>query len=381
MKLIHLSDLHLGKRVNGYLLMEDQKYILNEILNIIDAEAPDGVIIAGDLYDKTVPSAEAVELCDQFLVDLASRKLHIFLLSGNHDSAERVAFGGRLMELSQVHVSPVYSGTVTPITLSDEYGPVNVYLLPFVKPSHVRRYFPDADIQSYTDAIHTAVEAMGLDSSVRNVLVAHQFITNSEKGGSEEASVGGLDNVDSWVFDDFDYVALGHIHMPQDVTSKIRYCGSPLKYSFSEAKREKSVTVVELGEKGAMNVRTVPLKPLRDLVELRGTFNELTASDFYTGTTYMDDYTHITLTDEQDVVNGLTRLQEIYTHLMKMDYDNTRTRHHQELHPEEVMDIGSMDTALTLFAKFYQDSNGGPMNEDQSAYMETLFRKIWEEEV
>ena len=272
MKLIHLSDLHLGKRVNEFSMLEDQQYILTEILHIIDREKPDAVLIAGDVYDKSVPSAEAVSLLDDFLVRLAKRKLRIFLISGNHDSPERMAFGGRLMEGSGVHVAPVYDGRVTPVTLADAHGPVNFYLLPFVKPVHVRRCFPEREIDTCTDAVAAAVEHMNVDPSVRNVLVAHQFVTGAVRCESEELSVGGADNVDVSVFAPFDYVALGHIHGPQRVGREtVRYCGTPLKYSFSEAGHQKSVTVVELGAKGSVSVNTVPLVPMRDLAELRGT--------------------------------------------------------------------------------------------------------------
>ncbi|MBQ2159762.1 MAG: exonuclease SbcCD subunit D, partial [Oscillospiraceae bacterium] len=219
MKLIHLSDLHLGKRVNEFSMTEDQEYILKRILNVIDAESPDGVLIAGDVYDKSVPSAEAVALFDEFLVRLAARGLKVFVISGNHDSPERIAFGSRIMEKGGVYLSPVYNGKVEPIRLEDDFGEVDLYLLPFVKPAHVRRYREDAGIQTYTDAVRCAVEDMQIDPSKRNVLVTHQFVTGASRSDSEERSVGGSDNVDAEVFGAFDYVALGHIHSPQN-------CGS-----------------------------------------------------------------------------------------------------------------------------------------------------------
>ena len=310
MKFIHLSDLHLGKRVNEFSMLEDQRCILAEILRIIDEERPDGVLIAGDVYDKSVPSAEAVALLDDFLVRLAKRDLQIFLISGNHDSPERMAFGGRLMEGSGVHLAPVYDGRVSPITLTDGHGPVKVYLLPFVKPAHVRRCFPEREISTYTEALSAAIEAMGVDQAERNVLVTHQFVTGAARCDSEEVTVGGTDNVDASVFAPFDYVALGHLHGPQTVGREtVRYCGTPLKYSFSEAGQQKSVTVVELGPKGTVTVGTVPLTPLRDLAELRGTYEELIFRGFYEGTSYQKDYVHITLTDEEDIKN-MTKLIE-----------------------------------------------------------------------
>ena len=376
MKLIHLSDLHLGKRVNEFSMLEDQQYILTEILQIIDREKPDGVMIAGDVYDKSVPSAEAVALLDDFLVRLAKRDLQVFLISGNHDSPERMAFGGRLMAQSGVHLAPVYDGKVSPITLTDNYGPVNLYLLPFLKPAHVRRCFPEREILTYTDALAAAIEAMGVDPAQRNVLVTHQFVTGAARCDSEEISVGGTDNVDVSVFEPFDYVALGHIHGPQQVGREtVRYCGTPLKYSFSEAKHQKSVTVVELGEKGAVSVRTVPLTPMRDLAELRGTYEELTFRGFYQGTSYPRDYVHITLTDEEDIPDAVSKLRIIYPNLMKLDYDNKRTRAGIGLERAE----DQQRSPLELLEEFYEKQNGQPMGEEQRAFAKNLMERIWEE--
>ena len=378
MKLIHLSDLHLGKRVNDFSMLEDQQYILAEILQIIDREKPDGVLIAGDVYDKSVPSAEAVALLDDFLVRLSRRELRIFVISGNHDSPERMAFGGRLMERSGVHLAPVYDGRVEPVVLTDEYGPVKLYLLPFVKPSHVRRCFPEREIATYTDAVAAAIEAMGVDTAVRNVLVTHQFVTGAARCDSEELSVGGTDNVDAAVFDPFDYVALGHIHGPQQVGREtVRYCGTPLKYSFSEAGHKKSVTVVELGAKGSVTIRTIPLKPLRDMVELRGTYEELTLRAFYEGTSYPRDYIHITLTDEEDIPDAVGKLRIIYPNLMKLDYDNKRTR--AGIHLEGAEDV-QQKSPLELLEEFYSNQNGQPMSEEQRAFARDMMERIWEED-
>lgn len=377
MKLIHLSDLHLGKRVNEFSMLEDQQYILTEILQIIDREKPDGVMIAGDIYDKSVPSAEAVALLDDFLVRLAKRDLQVFLISGNHDSPERMAFGGRLMAQSGVHLAPVYDGKVSPIILTDEYGPVNLYLLPFLKPAHVRRCFPEREILTYTDALAAAIDAMGVDTAQRNVLVTHQFVTGAARCDSEEISVGGTDNVDVSVFEPFDYVALGHIHGPQQVGREtVRYCGTPLKYSFSEAKHQKSVTVVELGEKGAVSVRTVSLTPMRDLAELRGTYEELTFRGFYDGTSYPRDYVHITLTDEEDIPDAVSKLRIIYPNLMKLDYDNKRTRAGIVLEGAE----DQQRSPLELLEEFYEKQNGQPMGEEQCAFAKSLMERIWEED-
>ncbi len=378
MKLIHLSDLHLGKRVNEFPMLEDQQYILTEILQIIDREAPDAVLIAGDVYDKSVPSAEAVGLLDEFLVDLSRRELQVFVISGNHDSPERMAFGGRLMERSGVHLAPVYDGKVRPFALSDEYGLVKIYLLPFVKPSHVRRCFPDREIASYTDALSVAIGAMEVDEAERNVLVTHQFVTGAARCDSEEISVGGTDNVDAAVFAPFDYVALGHIHGPQQVGREtVRYCGTPLKYSFSESGQQKSITVVELGEKGSVAVRTVPLTPMRDLVELRGTYQELTFRGFYEGTSYQRDYVHITLTDEEDIPDAVSKLRIIYPNLMKLDYDNQRTRAGIVL---EGAEDAQRRSPLELLEEFYEKQNGQPMGQEQRSFARAWMERIWEED-
>lgn len=376
MKFLHLADLHLGKRVNGFSMLEDQAHILRQILAILDNEQPDGVLIAGDVYDKSVPSVEAVGLLDGFLTELRARGVPVLLISGNHDSPERLAFGGRVMDSCGIHVSPVYDGALAPVTLQDAFGPVHVWLLPFVKPAHVRRWFPDADIESYTDAMAEAVAHMDIDTAARNVLVTHQFVTGGTCSGSEELSVGGTDNVDSGVFAPFDYVALGHLHGAQHIGREtIRYAGSPLKYSFSEARQHKSVTVVTLGEKGDVQVRTVALTPLRELREIRGSYNELTARSFYEHTTYRSDYLHLILTDEQDVFDAMSRLRTIYPYLMTLDYDNARTRAAGGMSvPAET----ERRTPPELFEALYQRQNHRPMSEVQRAYIAQLMEQIME---
>ncbi len=377
MKFIHLSDLHLGKRVNEFSMIGDQTYILGEILRIVDRETPDAVLIAGDVYDKPVPSAEAVSLFDDFLTSLSKKELQVFVISGNHDSSERLAFGSRLIGKSGIHLSPVWNGKVGPHVLRDEFGEVNVYMLPFIKPVQVRHFFPDEEIKTYTDAFQTAIREMHMQPEGRNVLMTHQFVTGAERSESEEISVGGADNVDASVFDGWDYVALGHLHGPQNAGSeRIRYCGTPLKYSFSEIRQEKSVTVVELKEKGSLTVRCVPLVPLRDMAEIRGTYEELMKKSFYENTTYENDYMHIILTDEEDVVEGAAKLRTVYRNFMKLDYDNTRTRHTEAV-------TGPADaetkTPLELFSELYEKQNGAPMSEEQETFMTDLIEKVWEE--
>ena len=376
MKLIHLSDLHLGKRVNEFSMLEDQQYILEEILRIIDSEKPDGVLIAGDVYDKTVPSAEAVTLLDEFLVQLSKRDTQTFLISGNHDSAERLAFGGRLMEQSGIHIARVYNGVLAPLTLRDEYGPVDLYLLPFLRPVQVRRFFPESEIATYTEAMAAVLGAADIDKTHRNVLVTHQFVTGAQTCDSEELSVGGTDNVDVSVFDDFDYVALGHIHGPQKIGREtVRYCGTPLKYSFSEVDHKKSVTVVELAEKGSVAIRTVPLVPKRDMSELRGAYNELMLRENYEGKPFRNDYLRITLTDEEDIPNAVNNLRTVYPYIMRLDYDNRRTRTESHVDGAEQVE---RKRPLTLFEEFYESQNGQPMSEEQRSFAKQLMECIWE---
>lgn len=378
MKLLHLSDLHLGKRVNNYSMLEDQEYILAEILQMVDEEQPDGVILAGDIYDRPVPPTEAVNLFDTFLVQLAQRKVQVYIISGNHDSAERIAFGGRLMELSGVHVSPAYTGVVEPVVWEDAYGPVALWLLPFLKPAHVRHAFPEEQVESYTDAMRVAIAKMNPDFSRRNVLVTHQFITGAAKSDSEEISVGGADNVDASVLEGFDYVALGHIHGPQNIDGnpRIRYCGTPLKYSISEQDHKKSVTVVELGEKGNLIIRELPLHPKRDMKEIRGSYEELMRMDAYKGTSLQEDYLQIVLTDEDDIPNAMARLRTAYHNLMTLKYDNKRTASAARFEGSvEVKD----KSPLELFEELFRLQNGCDLSEPQRSYLCDIIETLWEE--
>jgi len=376
MKLIHLSDLHLGKRVNEVSMIEDQEYILKQILAVIDAEKADAVLISGDIYDKSVPSAEAVTLCDDFLFRLSERKLPVFLISGNHDSSERLSFGSRLLKQGGIYISPVYNGEVSPITLYDEFGSVNFWLLPFIKPAHVKRFFPEETVNSYTDACRIAIEQMNIDRSARNVLLTHQFVTGAMTCESEEITVGGSDNVDASVFEDFDYVALGHIHGPQNISSnRIRYCGTPLKYSFSEASHHKSVTVAELSEKGALQLWLRPLTPKRDLRELRGSFSSFSDPAFYKNEN-TEDYLHIILTDEEDVPEAVGKLRVIYPNLLKLSYDNTRTRTSSII---ETADNVQRKTELQLFEELFEQQNNQPMSDEQRNYLQDLIHALREE--
>ena len=372
MKLIHLSDLHLGKRVNEVSMTDDQDYILRQVLQIIDEEHPDAVMLCGDIYDKSIPSAEAVTLFDDFLCRLVKRQLPVLIISGNHDSPERLAFGNRLLEHAGVHISPVYNGTTQSVTLTDDHGDVTFWLLPFVKPAHVKRFFPDSGIESYTDALRVAVKNMSIDPTGRNVLLTHQFVTGAATCESEEISVGGSDNVDASVFDAFDYVALGHLHGAQNIgSSRIRYCGTPLKYSFSEEHHHKSVSVIRLEEKGSLTITLRPLNPRRDMRSIRGSFEEIS-----TAREGSSDYLHIILTDEDDIPEAVGRLRTLYPNLMKLSYDNTRTR------TSHIID-GAQDvqrkTPLELFEELFELQNNQPMSDRQRSFARELIESIWED--
>lgn len=376
MKIMHLSDLHIGKKVNEYSMLQDQIYILKEILQIIDDEKVETVIIAGDVYDRSLPPNEALGLFDEFLYQLSGRNVNVFVISGNHDSPERISYCGRMMTENKIFLSPVYDGNVKSITLNDDYGEVNFYLLPFVRPADIRRYFPDENIENYTDAVKVAIDNMNVDFNERNILVTHQFVTGAELSESEDIIVGGTDNVSGEVFDGFDYVALGHIHREQTVgKDNIRYCGTPLKYSFSEAKHIKSVTILDFNDKGNIEYSKIPLTPFRDMREIRGTYYELTLKSSYESTN-TEDYLHITLTDEEDIPDAIGKLRSIYPNIMKLDYDNLRTRGSGTVDAIENIESKS---PFELFAELFKQQNNQDMSEEQEEIMRNLIDKIWEE--
>lgn len=405
MKFLHISDLHIGKRVNEFSMIGDQRYILRQILDIAEESHAEAVLIAGDVYDKQMPSAEAVQVFDSFLTSLADLGKKIFVVSGNHDCAERLSFGARLMQERQVYMSRAYDGNSLRIGLKDGYGDIFVHLLPFIRPAAVRyvleketeqderavwtekavqdestaeaeRTGPEMSgaggrgCETYQDAVRLAVERMEIDQSARNILVAHQFVTGAGRCESEEVAVGGIDNVDAEVFDAFDYVALGHIHSPQWVgRESVRYCGTPLKYSFSEAEQQKSVTIVELKEKGNLEITAVPLKPLHDMRRIRGTYMEVTKPSFAAEETDREDYLQITLTDEEDIIDGFMKLRTFYPNLMRLTYDNSRTRREQKVEAAEDVEQKS---ELELFEEFYELQNNQPMSAQQREFVKKL---------
>lgn len=374
MRLAHLSDLHLGKYLNQYSLLEDQEYILKQILSVIREQEVDAVLISGDVYDRPVPPGEAVALFDDFLAELAEDKRSVFVISGNHDSPERIAFASRLTAASGVYLSPVYRGEICPVRLTDPYGPVNVYMLPFIKPVHVRHFYPEEEIHTYTDAIRSAITHMEVDWQERNILLAHQFITGSSRSDSEDISVGGLDHVDADVLEGFDYVALGHLHRAQKAgDERIRYCGTPLKYSFGETKDEKSITIVDLGGKGTISVDTIPLIPRRDMIELEGSFEEVVSASFYEKVD-TEAYIRMVLTDEMEILDAFSRLRAVYPNLMRMDYRKRSWYAGQE----EVRGEAAALHPVELFEQFYQEMNHQSLTAAQTRYIQEKTEKVWE---
>ena len=356
-------------------MIEDQEYILLKIRKIIEEQHPDAVLVAGDIFDRTVASEEAIKLWDGFLVSLAGDHIPLFAIPGNHDSAVRVSDHSDLVDTVGIHLSGPYDGTVRKVTLEDGDGDVNIYMLPFIKPVMVRSIFPDEEINDYTDACRVAIAHMDVNTSERNVLIAHQYVAGAARCDSEDIPVGGLDSVDASVFDDFDYVALGHLHGPQSAGRKeVRYCGTPLKYSFSEKAHVKSVTVVDLGPKGTVDISEIPLVPRHDMREIRGTYDELVSRENYEGTA-VDDYILAVLTDENDIYDAMPRLRTVYPNLMKIRYENKRTSEMSELSDD--VDVKSK-SPLELFEEFYETQNNDKMSDEQREFAQKLIEAVWE---
>lgn len=384
MKVLHVSDLHIGKRVNGKSMLDDQRYILRQILDIAEKHQVSVLLIAGDIYDKASPSAEAVTVFDAFLTDAVAAGLRVLAIPGNHDSAERIAYAQGLLEKQGVCLPPVYAGEVERVELEDEHGPVEFWLLPFLKPGDVRRFFPDEEIgDDYSAALRAVLGACAIDQGKRNVVLSHQLVTaygTAPDRADDEIKLGGMDNVDVSVYDAFDYVALGHVHRPQRVgRDTVRYSGSPLKYSFSEARYDKSAALIELGEKKpgddvgeCVSFELIPLVPLHDVREVRGTLADVLAMG--TALDASQDYLHITLSDEHPQLDAMAKIHEVFPNAMMLDYDNVTVlidRPQTQL----TADPDSMDT-LDLFSAFYESQVGNPLDNEQRDFARKLIAKV-----
>jgi len=376
---MHMADLHIGKRVNEFNMLEDQRYILKQALSIAENNKVDVILLAGDIYDKSLPPGEAVALLDEFLTDIAHNGMKAVVVSGNHDSPERLAFGRKLMQSEGVYVSGVFNGEMNILSLRDDFGLVNIYMLPFIKPLHVKKYFPKNEIDNYTQAVKTVIDNAKVEDKMRNVLIAHQFVVSSGvepmRSDSENISVGGLDHVEASAFDIFDYVALGHLHHPQSIgRDAVRYAGSPLKYSFSEAgtQKEKSVTIIEMKDKENIKISKIPLAPLRDMVEIKGPLKDLLDPENhkYQG---LDNYIHATLTDNEEIIDAIGKIRSVYPNVMKIDFENSRTK---TVEADSVAKDVTEKTSFQLFEEFYKINNNKEMENKQKELVRGLLENM-----
>lgn len=375
MKLLHIADLHIGRRIGEFNLIEDQKYVLWEILRIIDENEIKGVLIAGDVYDKSMPSGEAVLLLDEFLTEIVARKVPVFMANGNHDSAERLNFGSRIMMQKGLHIVSLIENEIRKETIQDGIGNLNIYILPYIKPALVRPFFENA-IETYEEAMRSVIGSTKINSDERNVLIAHQFITSAGQqpiiSDSESLSVGGLDNIDASVFDGFDYVALGHLHGPQRIgRDTVRYAGSPLKYSFSESRQNKSVTIIEFATKSDITITLVPLPTLRDMREIKGPLKALLEAGLKDKS---QDYMHATITDEEEIYDAVGQLRQVYPNLMSLDFENSKTVCNLDSKTAASGDV-SRKTPMELFDEFYQNQNNKEPSSEQTKIMQEILEK------
>jgi len=382
MKFFHISDLHIGKNVNGFSMLGEQKNAFKQMIGYIRAERPAVIIIAGDVYDRAIPSVEAVRLFDDLLTALFREEVAVMLISGNHDSPERLSYANRLLADKRIFLTGTFNGRARKITLNDEHGEIHFWLLPFIKPSVIRGLFANKEIESYSEAVAAALETAKIDYSARNVLVSHQFYTKAGvlplRSESELNPVGGLDAVDAGLIERFDYVALGHLHGGQSVGSPhIRYGGSPLKYSFSEWRQEKSVTVVELGKKHSLNIRLLPLKPLHEMREIKGELEKLT-SDAAFRSADTEDYLRVILIDEDEIIDPLGKLRSVYPNIMSLGFENSRLSVDLNAITADTETIEKL-SPYDLFGEFFLDAQGATMSKEQAAIVLELLQG--EEEV
>lgn len=373
MRFLHLADLHIGKNVNGYNLIEDQRFALNNILKLIEEENLEYVLIAGDIYQSVIPSAEAMILFDDFLSRCTELGSKIIIISGNHDSSDRLAFASSLLKKSNIYISKTYDGTIEKIRFNDEYGPINFYLFPYVKPFNVKKFFPDEDINSYSDAIRTVIDNINIDEDERNIIISHQFILNAQRSESEEIFAGEAEAVADIYYDKFDYVALGHIHKKQSfLGGKIRYPGALLKFSKSEANYKKSVLIVDIKEKGNIHYYEREIEYLRDMRIIKGYFNEIVeSSKAYENT---DDYIHFEILDEDDIYGGYSILKDIYPNTMTFNYINQKIGK-SEL--EEYNSVSKNIKPIDIFESFYYERRSKELSDEKRKIMEKAIEKVW----
>lgn len=380
MKLMHLSDLHLGKLVLEQSMIDDQKYILNQIIDIVKKEQVDIVLIAGDVYDKSIPTIEAVNLFSDFLTRLYKLKVLVFVISGNHDSKDRLSFGNELFVDNGIYIEGIFNGNLRCETINDKYGKLNIYMLPFIKPVEVKRFYPDEIIDTYEDAIKCILKHSSINKAERNIIMVHQFVTSLGedviRSDSESISLGGIDNIDVTLFKDFDYVAMGHIHGPQKVgRENARYSGSPLKYSFSEVNQKKSVCIIEFNSKEDINISKIPLIPIRDMRVIKGPFDKLISKEIV-NLENKNDYLDVVLTDDDYIINAIGKLRKFYPNILKLEYEN-------KISSNEVSDNIDIDksnmSSIDLFSEFYKMQNGIELSAKKRKIIEEVIKEVNDE--
>lgn len=382
MKLMHLADLHLGKNILEQSMIEDQRYILEQIISLVVKEQVEAVLICGDVYDKAIPNVEAVRLFSEFLTKLHNLEIKVLVISGNHDSRDRLSFGNELFVDNDIFIEGTFTGQVKNVTLRDEYGELVIYMVPFVKPSDVRFYYPDYEISSYHEAVKGIIDNINVDLSKRNILMVHQFVTATgveiERCDSENISLGGIDNVDVSLFEAFDYVAMGHVHRGQKlIRETIRYAGSPLKYSFSEINHKKSVPIVEFRTKGEVEVKLVDLVPKRDMRIIKGKLDNLLDNEVIKlGNS--DDYISAVITDEDYIMNAIGKLRKVYKNLLRLEYQNTRTLSSAEVSCSSVEE-SLKKSELELFEEFYFKQNNLKLDSERLGIVKDIIAKVKDE--
>ncbi|MBO6127727.1 MAG: exonuclease SbcCD subunit D [Pseudobutyrivibrio sp.] len=378
MKFIHLADLHIGKSVKDFSMIEDQKFILNQIIDIVKKEKVDAVLISGDVYDRTIPSEDAVRLFDDFIFNLSEVQVKVLLISGNHDSDERLNFGSRLFVNKGVYFCTKYNGSLYKQTFEDEYGPINFYLLPFVKASQIKHFYPESDIETYDQAVRVALNNGDINTTERNVILAHQFVAGKSGeitlGGSESpavANVGLVERIGYDCFDDFDYVALGHIHKAQKIgREEVRYAGTPLKYHVDEVNDEKSIPIVSMGDKGDVSIELKTLKPLHDMRAIKGTMKQLLDEK---NVVKPDDYIFVTLTDEDVINDAMTIFRQTYPNTMQIRYENSHTKEIEMVDPSKITEMRSFPE---LISDFYYQMYQIDISKEEMAIMNQVARKV-----
>jgi len=377
MKFLHLGDLHIGKSLSDFDLIEDQEYILKQIIDIAVNNSVDAILVAGDVYDKSIPAESAVKLLDHFINEVVEKKIKLYIITGNHDSDERLNFGSSMFESKGVFISAKFDGKLHKYEIGDKDEKVNIYLMPFIKDSHVRHFYPDAEISTYDDAVRVVIENSDIDYDATNILVAHQFVAGKSESpklaGSEgmaTQNVGLVEVIGYDCFDAFNYVALGHIHSAQHIgREEIRYSGSPLKYSLSEANHKKTCPVVTVDGAGKVDIKLENLVPMRDLRHIKGKMEQLLAKE---NVTAADDYIYATLTDEDYITDAMGIFQQVYPNTVRIDYENKHTR---EIHQVDIENITDNKTFEQMISEFYRQMYGCDISEEEYRVMQEIARK------